>query len=50
MTVKYTISRDDLKKKNYKAGSRSEKGAGPAAYDYSLIRPIVLKMMTSCDK
>lgn len=44
MTVKYTISRDDLKRENYKAGTRSVKGTRPVDADYSLLRPILLKI------
>ena len=47
MTVRYTITRDALKKKNYKAGSRSEKGTRPANADYTILRPILIKIENS---
>lgn len=46
MTVKYSINRMDLNIENYKAGTRSCKGQRSATSDYTLLRPILLKLKT----
>lgn len=50
MKATYTIKRDDLKKKKYKAGTRSQKGQRPATNEYDLLRPIILKILTNTEK
>ena len=45
MKIKYTIKRDDLKKRKYNAGTRSTVGERPAQYDDRSI-PIILKIIT----
>lgn len=49
MKVTYSIQRDDLKKRRYKAGTRSQRGKWPATPDYDLLRPIIQKIMTKPD-
>lgn len=50
MKVTYSIKRDDLKKRRYKAGTRSQKGQRPATTEYDLLRPIILKILTNTKK
>lgn len=46
MKLEYTISRDDLKQKNFKAGVCSTKGQRPATPDYHILSAMILKILT----
>ncbi len=50
MKLEYTISRDDLKQKKFKAGVCSTKGQKPATNEYDLLRPIIMKILTNTEK
>lgn len=47
MTLKYTISRDALKRKAFKEGAGPAKEQGAKDPDLTALRPLLIKILTS---